>query len=78
VCVAGSFYKVGGKDVGGALIWDGTQFSTIPKAQDLLVSVAMLYNSALYIGGSFIDLNDPAYRTGILKFDGSKFEPVSK
>jgi len=78
VCVAGSFYKVGEKEVGGAAIWDGSQFSTIPKVQSLLVSIATPYNSALYIGGSFIDLNDPAYRTGILKFDGSKFEPVSQ
>jgi hypothetical protein len=78
VCVAGSFYKVGGKDVSGALTWDGTQFQTIPKSKDLIVNVAMLYNGALYIGGNFIDLNDPAIRTGILKFDGSKYEPVSK
>jgi hypothetical protein len=78
VCVAGTFSQVGEKEVGGAAIWDGSQFSTIPKVQSLLVSIATLYNSVLYIGGDLIDPTNPSHRTGILKFDGSKFDPISQ
>ncbi|MFQ3599512.1 MAG: hypothetical protein SNJ55_05330 [Chloroherpetonaceae bacterium] len=78
VCISGAFYKAGGKDTGGAVVWDGNQLSTIPKMNNLIVRVATYYNGQLYIGGSFVDVPDETLRGNILKFDGSKYEPLSK
>ncbi len=48
------------------------------KADRRVVNTATYYNGMLYIGGSFVDVPDKTLRGNILKFDGSKYEPLSK